>query len=81
MLGPLIKKYRKASREATSQVTGLIADMFNGTQALKVGSAEERIIAHFRQINENRRKAMLRDKILSTLVNAISYGTVQVGVG
>ncbi len=81
LLGPLIKKYRKSSREATSQVTGLIADMFNGTQAIKVGSAEERIIAHFRKINEKRRKAMLRDKILSTFVNAISQGTVQVGMG
>jgi ATP-binding cassette subfamily B protein len=80
-LGPLIKKYRKSSREATSQVTGLIADMFNGTQAIKVGSAEERIVAHFREINEQRRTAMLRDKILSTFVSAISYGTVQVGMG
>ncbi|MFN2146290.1 MAG: ABC transporter ATP-binding protein [Anaerolineales bacterium] len=80
-LGPLIKKYRKSSREATSQVTGLIADMFNGTQAIKVGSAEERIVAHFREINEKRRKASLRDKVLSTLVNAVSSGAVQVGMG
>jgi ATP-binding cassette subfamily B protein len=81
LLGPLIKKLRKASREATSQVTGLIADMFNGTQTIKVGSAEERIIDHFRHINEGRRKAMLYDKVLSTLVSALSHGTVQVGMG
>ena len=43
-LGPLVKKYRAASREATSQVTGLIADMFNGTQALKVANAEDRLV-------------------------------------
>ena len=32
-LGPLVREYRKASREATSQVTGIIADMFNSIQA------------------------------------------------
>jgi len=81
MLGPLIKKLRKASRKATSQVTGLIADMFNGTQSIKVGSAEERIVDHFRHINEVRRKAMLYDKVLTTLISALSHGTVQVGMG
>ena len=81
MLGPVIKKYRKVSRQATSHVTGLIADMFNGTQSIKVAGAEERIIDHFREINERRRKAMLRDKLLSTFVNTFSNGTVQVGMG
>jgi len=81
LLGPLIKKYRKASRKATSQVTGLIADMFNGTQTIKVSSAENRIVDHFRRINEGRRKAMLRDKVLTTLVTALSHGTVQIGLG
>ena len=59
----------------------LIADMFNGTQSIKVAGAEERIVDHFRQANERRRKAMLRDKLLSTFVNALSNGTVQVGMG
>ncbi|MBN1813731.1 MAG: ABC transporter ATP-binding protein [Anaerolineae bacterium] len=80
-LGSLVEKTRKASREATSQVTGLIADMFHGVQALKVGNAEERIVAHFRRINDRRRKTMIRDELLSQVVGTLSDGTVDVGLG
>ncbi len=80
-LGPLVKKYRKASREATSQVTGIIADMFNGTQALKVGYAEERIVAHFKKINHQRQQSMIKDRLLTEFVNALSNGTVDIGMG
>jgi ATP-binding cassette subfamily B protein len=80
-LGPLVERYRKASRAATSRVTGLIADMFHGTQALKVADAEERVIGHFRQLNERRRQTMVRDRLLSQLVNTLSNGTVDIGMG
>jgi ATP-binding cassette subfamily B protein len=80
-LGPTVKKYRKASREATSQVTGIIADMFNGTQALKVGFAEERIVAHFRKINHQRQQSMIKDRLITEFVNALSNGTVDIGMG
>jgi len=80
-LGPTVKKYRKASREATSQVTGIIADMFNGTQALKVGHAEERIVAHFKNVNAQRQQSMIKDRLLTELVNALSNGTVDIGMG
>jgi ATP-binding cassette subfamily B protein len=80
-LGPLVERYRKASRAATSRVTGLIADMFHGTQALKVANAEERVIAHFRQLNNRRRQTMVRDRLLSQLVNTLSHGTVDIGMG
>lgn len=80
-LGPLAEKYRAASRQATSQVTGVIADMFNGTQAIKLGNAEERIVAHFRRLNDRRRTAIIKDKLLSQLVDALSGGTMDVGMG
>ena len=80
-LGPWVEKYRKASRAATSQVTGLIADMFHGTQALKVGNAEERVVAYFRQLNDRRRQTMVKDKLLSQLVVSLSHGTVDIGMG
>ena len=80
-LGPLVKKYRAASREATSQVTGLIADMFNGTQAIKVANAEERMVAYFRKLNLERRQNMVRDRLLTELINALSHGTVDIGMG
>ncbi|MFZ1397297.1 MAG: ABC transporter ATP-binding protein [Candidatus Promineifilaceae bacterium] len=80
-LGERAKRYRKASREATSQVTGMIADMFNSTQALKVANAEERVIDRFREINEQRKQTMVRDKLLTQLVDALSTGTIELGMG
>ncbi len=80
-LGERAKRYRKASREATSQVTGMIADMFNSTQALKVANAEARVIDRFREINDQRKQTMVRDKLLTELVDALSEGTVELGMG
>lgn len=80
-LGPKVKAYRKASREATSQVTGAIADMFTNVQAVKVANAEERIVAHFRLLNDRRRETMIKDKLLTQLVDALSNGTVDIGMG
>ena len=80
-LGERAKRYRKASREATSQVTGMIADMFNSTQALKVANAETRVIDRFREINEQRKQTMVRDKLLTGLVDALSTGTIELGMG
>ncbi|VAW42827.1 hypothetical protein MNBD_CHLOROFLEXI01-2660, partial [hydrothermal vent metagenome] len=81
MLGERAKRYRRASRQATSLVTGLIADMFNSTQALKVANAEVRIIDRFRQVNAQRKQTMVRDKLLTQLVDALSTGTVELGMG
>ena len=80
-LGERAKRYRKASRLATSQVTGMIADMFNSTQALKVANAEARVIDRFREINNQRKQTMVRDKLLTELVDALSTGTIELGMG
>jgi len=80
-LGERAKAYRRASRAATSEVTGMIADMFNATQAIKVADAEERIMRRFRAVNDRRRDAMVKDRLLTQLVEALSHGTGNVGVG
>ncbi|MCA9941148.1 MAG: ABC transporter ATP-binding protein [Anaerolineales bacterium] len=80
-LGERARKYRIASRAATTRVTGIIADMFNATQAIKVADAEERIIAHFRALNDDRRQAMIKDQLLDRTVEALSNGTIDVGMG
>ena len=80
-LGERVKQYRRASRQATSQVTGMIADMFNSTQALKVANAEERVIDRFRQVNDQRKHSMVQDKLITQLVDALSTGTIELGMG
>jgi len=81
LLGERAKTYRKASRQATSDVTGMIADMFNATQAVKVGHAEERIIGRFRVLNDRRRETMVKDKVLVQVVDTLGGSMVEVGVG
>jgi ATP-binding cassette, subfamily B, bacterial len=81
LLGGRAKAYRQASRQATSDVTGMIADMFNATQALKVGHAEERIINRFRVLNDRRRETMVKDRFLVQFVDTLSSSTVDIGVG
>jgi ATP-binding cassette subfamily B protein len=46
-----------------------------------VGDAEERIVGYFRKVNDQRRLTMVRDKLLSQFVEALSYGTMNVGLG
>lgn len=81
ILSTRVEKIRKDSREATSMVTATIADMFNGTQALKVANAEERIVNHFRELNDTRRQTMIKDKLITQFIQSLSYGTLDLGLG
>ncbi|MFQ5420351.1 MAG: ATP-binding cassette domain-containing protein, partial [Anaerolineae bacterium] len=80
-LGNVARQFRQTSRAATAEVTGMIADMFNATQAIKVANAEERIIHRFRRINDRRRSAMVKDRLLTQFIDALGGGTVDVGMG
>lgn len=75
-----IKRYRRASRQATEQVTGMAGEMFGAVQAIKVAGAEDYVLAHFRQMNDKRRRVMIRDRLLTALLdssfqNLVSFGT------
>jgi ATP-binding cassette subfamily B protein len=74
-------RYRAASSQATSRVTGAIGDIVAAVQTVQSAGAEERIVAHFRQLNERRRGAILADRVLTQAVDAITANTVSVGTG
>jgi ATP-binding cassette subfamily B protein len=76
-----ILRYRRAAREATGRVTDLIGEMFGAVQAVKVATAEEHVIAHFRALNERRRRASLKDSLLTELLNAVFWSSVNLGTG
>ncbi len=78
-MGARIERYRAASSHATGRVAGSIGEMFEGVQAVQVAGAEERVIAHFRRINGERRAAVLHDRVLTQALDAV-YGNI-VGVG
>jgi ATP-binding cassette subfamily B protein len=79
LLGQTVEQTRRQSREATSRVTGLIGDMFNSTQAIKVAHAEERMVAYFAQLNDQRRVVMVKDRLLSQLVDLLGSSAGSIG--
>ncbi|MCA1695578.1 MAG: ABC transporter ATP-binding protein/permease [Actinobacteria bacterium] len=74
-------RFRAASSQATSQVTGAIGDLFAAVQTVQAAGAEERTVAHFRRLNERRRTAMLADRVATQVLDAITANTVSVGMG
>jgi len=74
-------RYRAASSQATSQVTGAIGDILAAVQTVQAAGAEERTVAHFRRLNEQRRTAMLADRVATQVLDAITANTVSVGTG
>ncbi len=62
-------------------MTGALVEMFGAVQAIQVADAEEAVVAHFRGLNERRRRAMLRDRLLDEALGALFSISVNLGVG
>ena len=78
-LSERIERYRVARREAAAHATSAIGDIFGAVQAIQVNNAEERMLAHFRRLNDARRQASVRDQLLTRLVDAIAGNMVVIG--
>ncbi len=76
-----LQRYRRASRKSTARVTGALGDMFGAIQAIQVANAEEHVTAHFRLLSEERRQWMLKDSLLTQLLQSIFGNTVGLGTG
>jgi ATP-binding cassette subfamily B protein len=79
--GTALGRYRAASSQATSQVTGAIGDILAAVQTLQAAGAEERTVARFRGLNEQRRTAVLADRLATQALDAVTANTVSVGTG
>ncbi|MDQ2806347.1 MAG: ABC transporter ATP-binding protein/permease [Chloroflexota bacterium] len=76
-----IEVYRKANREATSQVTGFLGEVFGAVQAVQVAGAEDGVAAHFRHLSARRLEAGVRDRVFNGILESIFWNTVQIGTG
>jgi ATP-binding cassette subfamily B protein len=76
-----IERYRRASRQATGKVTGFIGEFFGAIQAVKVASAEQNVIAHFKGLNEERSMLSLREKLFDETLESIYRNTGNFGTG
>jgi ATP-binding cassette, subfamily B, bacterial len=76
-----IERYRRASRHAGGKVTGFIGELFGAVQAVKVAAAERSVINHFNQLNDERRKYSLRERLFDALLDSIFWNTSNLGTG
>jgi ATP-binding cassette, subfamily B, bacterial len=76
-----IDEYRRASRRSTGIIAGFIGEFFGAVQAVKVASAEEGVIEHFKELNEDRRKLTLKDRLFNEVLNSIFRNAVNLGTG
>lgn len=74
-----LARYREEGRQTTARVTGLLGEMFDAIQAVQIAGAESRLIARFRQLNEERQRLLLRDVVLTSSLGAVSAGTISLG--
>ncbi len=75
------ERYRIAFRETSGKTSGFIAETFGAAQAVKIAGAEERMVANFRTLNENRRKAGLIDRLFNELLESIWVNASAIGAG
>jgi len=76
-----LTRYRAASSQATSQVTGAIGDILAAVQTVQAADAAERTVAHFRRLNEQRRSSVLADRLATRALEAFTANTVSIGTG
>jgi ATP-binding cassette, subfamily B, bacterial len=75
------QKYREAHRIATGKVTGFIGEMFGAVQAVQVADAENQVMGEFREINDVRRRAALKDRLFDELLTSVFRNTTSLGTG
>jgi ATP-binding cassette subfamily B protein len=76
-----IDEYRRASSRATGIITGFIGEFFGAVQAVKVATAEEGVIEHFNELNDDRRRLALRDRLFNEILNSIFHNATNLGTG
>ena len=76
-----IERTRKQSREAAGDVTGFLGEMFGSAEAIKVAGAENHVLDEFDRVNTARKRATLRDTLLTQTLNTIFRNLEGIGVG
>jgi ATP-binding cassette, subfamily B, bacterial len=74
-----VEEYRRASRKATGMVSGFLGELFGSVQAVKVAAAEKNVIHHFRQLNEERRKVSLKDRLFNEILGSVFRNAANIG--
>ncbi len=81
LVGQRVQDYRRARREATSRVTGLLGELMGAVQAVQIAGAERRAVSHFDTLSDGRRRAATRDRALEAVVSSMNGSTLMLATG
>ncbi len=81
ILDPKLKAYRRADRDATGEVTGMLGDVMAAATTVKVNDAVEPTLARLETLVDTRRRTAVRDRVLEEGIFAFSEGAANVGLG
>ncbi|MBN1250352.1 MAG: ABC transporter ATP-binding protein, partial [Anaerolineae bacterium] len=76
-----VEGLRTASREATAQVSGFIGEIYGAVQAIHVARAEPRIVKRFHQLGEVRARAVVKDRVYTTVLQSAYRSIASLGTG
>ena len=80
-MGPRIQAFHQKARESSESAVGLLTQLLNSTQALKVAGAERAAVTRFDELGAMRKDAAVRDAVLSTLIRSMNETTVSITTG
>jgi ATP-binding cassette subfamily B protein len=76
-----VEKNREKSRQATGNVTGAVGEIFESVLAIKVSGEEKSVINNLKNLNEERHHLMLKDSLLTQLIDSVYSNAVALGTG
>lgn len=74
-------RYRAASSQASSRVSGAIGDMLTSVETIRAAGAEDRAIAHFHHLNRQRQSLVVKDRLASKVLASITNNLAGIGTG
>ena len=81
LTGKYVGHYRQVSRRATEKVTGALGEVLSSVQAIQVANADGPVLKHLRELNDERRNLVVKDRLLSQILNSIYRNAGAIGTG
>ena len=80
-VGNLIRRYRRASRDATSEVSTFLNATLGAALTIKLAGAQSGVVARLDQMNRHRAHAMVLDQVWSEGMQTVNAATSNICVG
>lgn len=76
-----LEMYRAAARDTAGQAMNFLGEIYGAVQAVKVASAEARVIKRLAALNEARRRAAIQDTIFSNMLDSFGWNITNLSRG